>query len=1319
MTELRDTLSSFLPRVLADHVESGTTPTPPAVAHIEGAALVCDISGFTRLAEELAEQGPAGAELLGAALNESFGRLIDVIVEHGGDVLTFAGDAMLAFWETSDQLDLSGAVQRGRIAGARMQQANEEFGPDGGTPLSLRISIGAGQASRTFAGDAAGPLTVLTLGPAIEQALNANADAPPGGVALSAEAVELADAAPPPDTGPPDAAAIVDRPAVAPPASPPASPSVSDGTVEGFRPFVSHPVWTRLEAGQDQWLAELRRVTVLFILLPGLDDETAASDVQRVVEVVQRELGASEATINKFNVDEKGVSVVAALGLPPLAHEDDAARGARAALDVRAALEGIGWDAAIGVATGRAFCGAVGNARRREYTMIGDVVNLSARLMQAAHRNTDVQRILCDEATATGAGEAVGFEPLEAIRVKGKAEAIRVFAPGEPETAEVAPRSDVVGRAEEAGVIRALFTDVLAASTRVVVVEGEAGIGKSTLLHPVRESARGEGLEIWAGGGDPLGRGAPYHGWRPIFRALGEAGGGAARLVKDLGDEFSGLEPLLGTVLGKPLPETPESSALSPEDRLARTRDLLLRVLARSATDSATLIVLEDGHWLDSASLHLALDVARRLPSLLLLVTSRPFGAGSPPELVGLTTLQNATHLVLEGLSPTDSERLVCQCLGATSLSRRLSALIAEKGGGNPLFIEQLAYSLHDTGVIRVEDGRGFVPRHVDLGAVEFPDTVQGVITGRLDRLAPGGQLALKVASVIGTEFEQAMLEDLYPVSSGQEPLSAALAGLVAANLLQRRPDAGADCYGFSHAITRDVAYGLMLFDQRRGVHRAAAEWFERTHADDLPPHFPTLAYHWSKAEDGEKAIPYLELAAKQALSEGMSREASHRGLDAAGMLGVELPRDPAEIEPSLGALMGEIAELMAGRRPSDLMALPAAEDEAVIRATGIILDSQPAAAMSQQQMLFAIMALQNFALTLRHGSSHFSPGVYAVYASVVRAMTGDSAGAHEINRVALELADRAGGEFTPFVGFVHTWLINFWVEPLATNFELARRCADLAFERDDILYGAFNASALPTYLTSAGVPLERVVEAAEDGAARIADRVHSSAFHCRHERQFARALMGRTTDALGFTDDVYDEEKDVASVLESEAPNQIGYFLTSKVQLHYYYRQFEQAAEIARQTLPLLPAFEGQAREPDFVFFHTLSLLGLAQEREEDDRTALLGQAEEGLGKLERWASVCEANFGHKLGIARAEAARAEGRLSDALAMLDRAAESAENHGYLQHAALGHERAADAALDTGDRERAGRSLDASRDLWSRLGATRKVEDLSTAYPEL
>jgi class 3 adenylate cyclase len=412
----------------------------PGVERFPAAVLFADISGFTPLADRLAQRGPAGEELSGL-LNAYFGQLMAVIAAHAGEVVTFAGDGLLAAWPALDE-DLAVSTRRTGQAALAVGAALHDYDAGKGVRLSLRLGVGAGEVMALRVGGIGGRWQLLLSGAPLVQVSQAEQRAAPGQAVLSPQAWELvrdactgqllpggylrlttADAA--------QARRERSRPA-----------RELDDAVHAYVPEV---VRARLGAGQAEWLAELRRVTALFLNL--LDADPAAADqlepLQLVMAAVQPILQRYEGNLKQVVVDDKGLTLIAVFGLPPLAHEDDPARATRAALGVQAALEKLGVRCAIGLATGQAFCGAVGNDVHREYDVIGEVMNLAARLMQAAP-----DTILCDGATYRAARSRLRFQDLPTISVKGKAAPVEVYRPVEPARKPNSPPT-MLGRADE------------------------------------------------------------------------------------------------------------------------------------------------------------------------------------------------------------------------------------------------------------------------------------------------------------------------------------------------------------------------------------------------------------------------------------------------------------------------------------------------------------------------------------------------------------------------------------------------------------------------------------------------------------------------------------------------------------------------------------------------------------------------------------------------------------------------------------------------------------------------------------------------------
>ena len=226
------------------------------------------------------------------------------------------------------------------------------------------------------------------------------------------------------------------------------------------------------------------------------------------------------------------------------------------------------------------------------------------------------------------------------------------------------------------------------------------------------------------------------------------------------------------------------------------------------------------------------------------------------------------------------------------------------------------------------------------------------------------------------------------------------------------------------------------------------------------------------------------------------------------------------------------------------------------------------------------------------------------------------------------------------------------------------------------MLYGCFNAAAHVMYLNFSGAPLQQVVAEAERQLSHIGGRVRVAAFHCLLERQLALALLGRTEHRLSLTDERFHEERDVASICGTSNYNQIGYYCTAKMRLHYYYGDYEGALRYAKQALPILPAFQGQVGEWEFLFYQALASIARSREVTGTERDALLQRGQDLFHEFQGWADINPANFAHKRDLIRAELLAAYAS-PDTVAAYQTAVTSAEASSFAHDVALVHERAA------------------------------------------
>ncbi len=907
-----DLLGAWVPGLVRRAWAAGAEPPAgPTSLPLQAAVLFVDVAGFTRLTELHAARGAAGVEAASRMMESCFGRITEIVMGLGGDIMFYAGDGTLAVW-TADQVDgLGEATAAAAQAGLAIQDAMRAAEPVLGHRVSVRASIAAGEFALVQLGGVDSRWECLLTGEPLRQIAQTHLVAEPGQVLLSPPALA---AAADRCTGAPAAGGrlAVEHVSARPPVEPRSLPSPPAWMATVLHAAVPRAVADRLAAGQGAWLAEFRDVTVLFV---GLHDVVGSGDparrLQAPVEALQGVMQRLEGTSYQFLEDEKGTSFVGVFGLPPLAHEDDAVRAVKAAVAIRESLGRLGPAPAIGIATGRTFCGAYGTTARRQYAIVGPAMNLAARLMAAT------EGIWCDEATRSAAlrvWPGLAFDSVGPLRVKGRDEPVAAWAPsGERRAAVPAPDlGPILGRETECGHLAAAIHRLLkTGSGGPLLIEGEAGIGKSRLAAFAVRAARDAGLRVLAGAGDALEPGAGYHAWRGILDAvLGVSPEGdpasrraAVAALLSARPQLAERAPLLTAVFPTlSLPETVATAGMVGEARAENTRSFLLDLMQDPADPRPTLLMMEDAHWLDSASLELAARAARR-DGFLLVLTTRPATARQPAyEELGEDP--GVTRLALGPLAAPDVARLVARYLGVHAVPEEIVDLVQSTTAGNPFFAEELVCALRDLDAIRVADGRCVVtapggdPQRALRSALAergLPATIQGVLTSRLDRLPPDLLLTLKVGSVIGLQVSVEGLRAMRPVHANEDALLAELRELEQRGLVVADPAQPTARFTFRHAITRDAAYGALPFAQRRALHASAARWYEAAPVGEQPRHYAVLAHHWRGAEDVSRARHYLALAGEQALRTFANVEAAGFLVEALGFAAAAVPLERAE----------------------------------------------------------------------------------------------------------------------------------------------------------------------------------------------------------------------------------------------------------------------------------------------------------------------------------------------------------------------------------------------------------------------------------------
>jgi class 3 adenylate cyclase/tetratricopeptide (TPR) repeat protein len=897
----------YVPDRVRARAQRGEAIEPPWQEREPVVVMVADIVGFSGLTRQLSRRGPAGVEALAHLVDATFGVVVAEVHRAGGLVVGFPGDAVIAAWAASGGADGGAdALQRASVAAARLlQRFGAASGPgvtaiervglgrDALAAIRLRVGLDGGEGAWLAVGASDTQGHVLLASPAVAGATEAASAAAPGEQRWSPSLQRLAPGRPPMATA-----------AVA------AAPGLTSPLPRATALYVPRSLRERLDAGVPTFIAELRQVSVMFVRLDGLALAPAGtpgsgfSAVDDATAAVEAAVTSRGGALMQVLIEHDGLVLVAAWGVVGATTEDDATAATLAALQLQPAAHALGLRPSVGIASGRVFAGDRGGAGRREAAVIGDAVNLAARLMRRAQGRT-----LVDDVTAAAAGARVVFSPGTALRLKGVEQPVVTREPlamgkvprASAALAEAAAQSPVANTSAALGLLgrgpeRAAIEELIAAAVAgrpagALVIEGEAGLGKTALLHELAARADAAGLTRLAGAGDPFAP-TPYHGWRAIVRTLLGLGGAELPLAGEVHDallsrlgtdasrasRWQAWAPVLGAVLGVEWPDTPITAQMSGEARATATRELIVELLRAAHVERPALLVIDDAQWLDSRSWGLVLTVRAELPQLPLVIASRPWRPEQLEVAAPLLDDARTRRAKLQPLAPADTVALVCRVLGAQRLADALTQLVDARAAGHPLFAAQLALTLRERGAVQIaSDGTAQLADTLASAELQLPDTVQAAITSRFDRLDPHAQLLIKLVAVAARAVDVELLAAVDPTASGAQAVAAGLARLEAAALVVRsQPGAGRPPeFVSSHALVRDVAYGLLMPSQRRTLHAAIGRALEATPRGlDRRSRASLLAYHFSEADDRDRALRYLDEAAEAALRDSANEEA-------------------------------------------------------------------------------------------------------------------------------------------------------------------------------------------------------------------------------------------------------------------------------------------------------------------------------------------------------------------------------------------------------------------------------------------------------------
>jgi class 3 adenylate cyclase/tetratricopeptide (TPR) repeat protein len=872
--------AAHIPRWVDASLRSGGRPAGPSADARSAAVLLIDIAGFTARTDAALGDG---AEGLTDFINNCFAILTEVISRHDGDIVAFAGDAILAVWDDDDPAT---ATDRAARCGLALRDALAAWRDGAG--IDQRTAVEAGEVFFCRLGGWLDSWHYVAVGDPFYSIGAAYRSAKIGDVVLCSNAAAILSTSSDAEIAPYGARLLRMRTSDGP------QEQEGIGSIVETAPLSSGPEQRLFDAGA--WVGEFRTLTVARVALPELNfDHGFLTKIQSFVLEAQQVSDRLEGSIHQIQMDDKGMTLTLIFGLTPFAHEDDPLRAVEASLRMRRQLAAKGIPISVGISTGRLFCSNYGGRQSQTFGVFGKAMNVAAHLAEAAQGD-----IACDATTAEAVGRGIAFNLLPHIHLKGADASMLAFRP--TATAEELHRHStgrMIDRESEQAILQSCIDDVSAGSGRFALVSGEAGIGKSRLLEEFVSLAEANGRAVLLGSATAIEKSTPYFVWRTILRQLVklESGSDAARVRAEVSELLSGERallswlPVLDEVIALGFPQTEFTRQIIGSARATAIEELVVFLLRKS---HFRILVVEDLHWLDGSSMDLLAAVARRVPEFLLVVSQRT----QMPKIADENFLQDlapSLQIRLERLSRDHVALMIKQRLRATEIPPSLVRFVYNPANGNPFFCGELVLALRDTGRIQVSRGVcSFDEQNAAIESLSLPTSVERAIVSRIDVLSADDQLLLKAASTIGDAFSIDMLENIVPelaVASKE----ASIRRLVEHDFLQPDPETRPQSFVFRHSITMEVAYNLLSFAQRRALHERIAAFLERHYANELQPHCARLARHWELGNAPLSAIKYLELAAQQSRNNYANREA----IRYAGKMFDLMRREKLEIDKS------------------------------------------------------------------------------------------------------------------------------------------------------------------------------------------------------------------------------------------------------------------------------------------------------------------------------------------------------------------------------------------------------------------------------------
>ncbi len=872
------TAASYLPNILLDTIRHCPDRSPPWIDPLEGSLLLADISGFTSMSERLAEAGKEGAELLTSIINQYFHSMLDIAREYGGTKIKFGGDAILLLFKSGNH------AYRAVTAALAMQRSTSKLKTFRVDKYRIRLKMTVGVHSGIFWSAAAGlpdkRMQHFILGQEASHVDDAQSAAAPGELLITKQTSSILDKSC--LTEPRDKFYRVIR------LSKRISSSVTEKEV-AYPVSLAHKLLAYLPPPIAQVLrsggqvkgneGEHRQVSIAFINILGVNEllaehgpETLLNELQHFLSCVVQLAEQYSGFLVGNDIYSHGLKLILIFGAP-VAHEQDSTNALRLSLELNRELARLNLhlNCRIGINSGFVFAGDVGPPYSKQYTVMGDTVNLAARLMSSSSPN----QVLISKQIAVETDTSFVFQGLPPISVKGKKEPIPICLLEAERLISPANISEqhgtLIGRNAEVSSFRNLCREVKKGNSRTVVISGEAGIGKSRLLLEFKNHLSINDWEIFHSACYSHVATKPFAPWIHIlntFFGISPTDNIDLRTekvlnrIKQLRPDFLEMASLLNPLLELSIPQGDIIRSLDDGNRRQRLFDIITESLQASATDTPLAVLLEDLHWADNSSLQLINHISTNLRTsfFLMCLTHRP------KKEMPVKLRKTSTVTIALGELPKDAALQMLQIkLDRPELPDHFAETVLLKARGNPLFIEVVARSLyHSTNLERLLNTPSFRLAE-ELALLDIPDRIQTLIMSKIDTLSNINKDVLRVAAVIGNIFDFATLHALLSITPEDVPLESRLHQLIRLNIISQGENTQELSYRFNQSLVQEVIYDSLLFARRRKLHHQIASCLEEAHKEQIEPLYETLVYHYNRSTNSFKSRFYAQKAAEKA----------------------------------------------------------------------------------------------------------------------------------------------------------------------------------------------------------------------------------------------------------------------------------------------------------------------------------------------------------------------------------------------------------------------------------------------------------------------